>query len=94
MAADGSGSAELSGTPAVTIVDPDWLVARVTADNAARAATLTTLLPQLIDYLIDPISPTLRCRSLILVLGQAPISAGWHRDYRSRSAGCTLITIR
>jgi hypothetical protein len=57
MAADGSGSAELSGTPAVTIVDPDWLVARVTADNAARAATLTTLLPQLIDYLIDPDLP-------------------------------------
>jgi hypothetical protein len=41
----------------VTIVDPDWLVARVTADNAARAATLTTLLPQLIDYLIDPDLP-------------------------------------
>jgi hypothetical protein len=58
MAADGSGSAELSGTtPAVTIVDPDWLAARVTADNAARAATLPTLLPQLIDYLIDPDVP-------------------------------------
>ena len=57
MAADGSGSAELSGTPAVTIVDPDWLAARVTADNAARAATLTTLLPRLIDYLIDPDVP-------------------------------------
>ncbi len=38
----------------MTIVDPDWLAARVTADNAARAATLTTLLPKLINYLIDP----------------------------------------
>ena len=41
----------------MTIVDPDWLAARVTADNAARAATLTTLLPRLIDYLIDPDVP-------------------------------------
>jgi hypothetical protein len=57
MAADGSGSAELSEASAVTVVDPDWLAARVAADNDARAATLSTLLPQLINYLIDTDAP-------------------------------------
>jgi hypothetical protein len=41
----------------VTVVDPDWLAARVAADNDARAATLSTLLPQLINYLIDTDAP-------------------------------------
>jgi hypothetical protein len=57
MAADGSGSSELSEASAVTVVDPDWLAARVAADNDARAATLSTLLPQLINYLIDTDAP-------------------------------------
>jgi hypothetical protein len=53
MAADGSGGAGLSGTTAAPIVDPRWLAARVAADTAARAATLTTLLPELINYLVS-----------------------------------------
>jgi hypothetical protein len=57
MAADRSGSAELSEASAATVVDPGWLAARVAADNAARAATVTTLLPDLINYLIDPDVP-------------------------------------
>ena len=52
MAADRGSSAELSGAPAATIVDPGWLAARVAADNAARAVTVSTLLPELINYLI------------------------------------------
>jgi hypothetical protein len=52
VAADRGSSAELSGAPAATIVDPGWLAARVAADNAARAVTVSTLLPELINYLI------------------------------------------
>jgi hypothetical protein len=52
VAADRGGSAELSGASAATIVDPGWLAARVAADNAARAATVSTLIPELINYLI------------------------------------------
>jgi hypothetical protein len=51
VAANSGGSAELSGASAATLVDPDWLAARVAADNDARAATLDTLLPELINYL-------------------------------------------
>jgi hypothetical protein len=51
MAADGEGGADLSGTSRACIVDPNWLAARVAADTAARAATLNTLVPDLINYL-------------------------------------------
>jgi hypothetical protein len=53
MAADGGGGAGLFGATTEPIVDPRWLSARVTADTAARAATLSTLLPELINYLIE-----------------------------------------
>jgi len=51
MAADGSGGAGLSGVTKAA-VDPGWLAARVAADTAARAATLSTLLPELTNHLI------------------------------------------
>jgi len=35
------------------IVDPSWLAARVAADTSARAATIDTLLSELISYVID-----------------------------------------
>jgi len=57
VAADRGGSAELSGASATTLVDPDWLAARVAADDAARAATVNTLLPQLSRYLIEAAGP-------------------------------------
>jgi hypothetical protein len=38
-------------------VDPGWLAARVAADTAARAATIDTLLPELINYLIKTGGP-------------------------------------
>ena len=57
MAADRGGSAELSGASAATLVDPDWLAARVAADDAARAATVNTLLPELSRYLIEAAGP-------------------------------------
>ena len=57
MAADRGGSAELSGASATTLVDPDWLAARVAADDAARAATVSTLLPELSRYLIEAAGP-------------------------------------
>jgi hypothetical protein len=53
MAADGRVGAGLSGAATVPTVDPRWLAARVAADTAARAATLNTLLPELINYLIE-----------------------------------------
>jgi hypothetical protein len=53
MAADGRGGAGISGSTTGPTVDPRWLAARVAADTAARAATLTTLLPELISYLIE-----------------------------------------
>jgi hypothetical protein len=53
MAADGRGGAGLSGAITAPTVDPGWLAARVAADTAARAATLSTLLPELIEYLIE-----------------------------------------
>lgn len=53
MAADGSGGAGLSGTTTAPAVDPGWLAARVAADSAARATTLSTLLPELSNYLIE-----------------------------------------
>ncbi|MFZ1118286.1 MAG: hypothetical protein WAN44_20930, partial [Propionibacteriaceae bacterium] len=40
-----------------TLVDPDWLAARVAADDAARAATVSTLLPELSRYLIEAAGP-------------------------------------
>jgi hypothetical protein len=57
MGADGGGGAGLSGASAATIVDPGWLAVRVAADTAARAATVSTLLPQLINYVGDLGSP-------------------------------------
>jgi hypothetical protein len=57
VAADRGGSAELSGASAATLVDPDWLAARVAADDAARAATVSTLLPELSRYLIEAAEP-------------------------------------
>ena len=57
MAADRGGSAELSGASATTLVDPEWLAARVAADDAARAATVSTLLPELSRYLIEAAGP-------------------------------------
>ena len=53
MAADGRGGVGLPGSPAEPIVDPSWLAARVAADTSARAATVDTLLPELINYLIE-----------------------------------------
>jgi hypothetical protein len=53
MAADGRGSARLSQSPAVVNVDPGWLAARAAADTSARASTVETLLPDLINYLIE-----------------------------------------
>ncbi len=35
------------------IVDPSWLAARVAADTSARAATIDTLLSELISYVSD-----------------------------------------
>ena len=57
MAEDRGGSAELSGASAATLVDPGWLAARVAADDAARAATVSTLLPELSTYLMDAAGP-------------------------------------
>jgi hypothetical protein len=57
MADDRGGSAELSGASAATLVDPGWLAARVAADDAARVATVSTLLPGLSTYLIDAAGP-------------------------------------
>jgi hypothetical protein len=57
VAADRGGSAELSGASAATLVDPDWLAARVAADDAARATTVNTLLPELSRYLIEAAGP-------------------------------------
>jgi hypothetical protein len=51
MAADGDGDADLSGASTARSVDPNWLAARVAADTAARATTLKTLVPDLINYL-------------------------------------------
>jgi hypothetical protein len=51
MAADGRGGAGVSGTPTEPTVDPRWLAARAAADSSARAATIDTLLPELINYL-------------------------------------------
>ena len=53
VAADGTGGARLPVSPAQSAVDPAWLAARAAADTSARAATLGTLLPELINYLID-----------------------------------------
>jgi hypothetical protein len=39
------------------IVDPSWLAARVAADTSARAATIDTLLSELISYVSDQRSP-------------------------------------
>jgi hypothetical protein len=55
MAADGRGGAGISGTPTEPIVDPRWLAARVAADTSARAATIDTLLPSLINHLIKKV---------------------------------------
>jgi len=51
VAADGRGGGGLSESPA-GVVDPSWLAARTAADTAARATTVSTLLPELINYLI------------------------------------------
>ena len=51
MAADGGSGTGISGSPGQPTVDPDWLAARTSADTSARAATLSSLLPELIDYL-------------------------------------------
>jgi hypothetical protein len=51
MAADSEGGADLSGASRACTVNPNWLAARVAADTAARAATLNTLVPDLINYL-------------------------------------------
>jgi hypothetical protein len=53
MAADGRGGARLSESPAVVNVDPGWLAARAAADTSARASTVESLLPDLINYLIE-----------------------------------------
>jgi hypothetical protein len=53
MAADGNRRAGLSGATTEPTVDPRWLAARVAPDTAARAVTVNTLLPQLINFLID-----------------------------------------
>jgi hypothetical protein len=54
MAADGRGSAGIPESAAEITVDADWLAARVAADTSARAVTVSTLLPELINCLIDP----------------------------------------
>ena len=46
--------AYLDRRPNVT-VDPGWLAARAAADTSARAATVGTLLPELINYLIETV---------------------------------------
>jgi hypothetical protein len=51
MAADGGGGTGVSGSPPRPTVDPGWLAARAAADTSARAATLGSLLPELISYL-------------------------------------------
>ena len=51
MAADGRGGVGVPESPAEVTVDPDWLAARAAADTSARAATVGTLLPELINYL-------------------------------------------
>jgi hypothetical protein len=51
MAPDSEGGADLSGASRAHTVDSNWLAARVAADTAARAATLKTLVPDLINYL-------------------------------------------
>jgi hypothetical protein len=53
MAADGRGGVEVSASLAEVTVDPRWLAARAAADTSARAATVDTLLPELINYLIE-----------------------------------------
>jgi hypothetical protein len=53
MAADGRGGAWLPESPADVVVDPRWLAARAAADTSARASTVDTLLPDLINYLIE-----------------------------------------
>jgi len=53
MAADGTDGAGIPGSSAQPTVDPSWLAARAAADTSARAATLASLLPELINYLID-----------------------------------------
>jgi hypothetical protein len=53
MAADGTGGRGISESPAEGTVDPSWLAARVAADTAARATTVSALVPELINYLID-----------------------------------------
>ena len=75
------------------IVDPSWLAARVAADTSARAATIDTLLSELISYVSDPRVPAMFWRSLILVLVQARTSAGSQHVCPSGSAGFTLIMI-
>src|SRR5207344_2679470 len=55
MAADGRSSAGLSGAPAEPIVNPGWLAARAAADTSARAATVGTLLLELINHLIETV---------------------------------------
>ena len=51
MAADGGGGTGVSGSTPRPTVDPGWLAARAAADTSARAATLGSLLPELISYL-------------------------------------------
>lgn len=51
MAADSEGGADLSAASRARTVDANWLAARVAADTAARATTLNTLVPDLINYL-------------------------------------------
>jgi hypothetical protein len=51
MAADSEGGADLSGASRARTAKPNWLAARVAADTAARAATLNTLVRDLINYL-------------------------------------------
>jgi hypothetical protein len=53
MAADGRGGIGVSESPAEVTVDPSWLAARAAADTSARAATVGTLLAELINYLIE-----------------------------------------
>jgi hypothetical protein len=53
VAADGRGGDDISEPPAEVTVDLSWLAVRVAADTAARATTVSTLLPELINYLID-----------------------------------------
>jgi hypothetical protein len=53
MAADGRGSAGIPESAAEITVDADWLAARAAADTSARDVTVWTLLPELINYLID-----------------------------------------